>query len=88
MRVPDVNSLAEGLTNPNREVHYCADGIAAEYTDFRGMIDRLCEVPIFQGARATRMRELLQPFDTHFAPALTKGIDRTSGPRMREHGLD
>jgi hypothetical protein len=65
--VPRVDELARGLTEPSAPVTYESKIATQEYPVFRSMIDELCEAPIMQGERATRIRQLIRPFDDHFA---------------------
>jgi hypothetical protein len=84
--LPGVDELARGLTDPKARVRYDTPEAARQWPGFRAQLDELCEAPTFQGDRAGRVRELLAPFDEHFAgrPA-TQEV--ASEPRMREHGL-
>ncbi|MBX7254784.1 MAG: hypothetical protein K1Y02_00385 [Candidatus Hydrogenedentes bacterium] len=85
--LPAVEELAKGLTDASRPVHYRVEGIDQDYAEFRGMIDQLCGAPIIKGARADRLRELLVPFDTHFAAALENAKSGERVAKLREHGL-
>jgi hypothetical protein len=57
------------------------------------LIEDLCAIPIFRGARADRIRELIRPFDEHFARQAAEAGVLTSDdladapPRLRRHGL-
>jgi len=65
--VPCVEELARGLSDPDAPVSYGSRVATQEYPIFRGMIDELCEAPVMRGDRADRIRELIRPFDDHFA---------------------
>ncbi len=84
--LPCVDELAAGLTDSKARVRYDTPGAAREYPNFRAQLEALCLAPIFEGPRAERVRQLVAPFDEHFAdPALAQAA---SGPlRFREHGL-
>jgi hypothetical protein len=64
--VPTVPELAAGLVDPAARVTYGSRVAIQEYPIFRGMIDQLCESPVMQGERASRIRESIRPFDDHF----------------------
>lgn len=85
--LPAVDELALGLGDATRPVHYCAAGIEKDYADFRAMFEQLCRAPIIRGERAERLRELLRPFDTHFATALEQHGTGERTAKLREHGL-
>lgn len=91
---PSVAALARGLDDPDAPVTYNSPDIDREYRTFRGLIEELCAVPIFRGARADRIRELIRPFDEHFADRAAAAEDpatngQTAGPvrKIRRHGL-
>jgi hypothetical protein len=91
---PAVATLVRGLDDPGAPVTYNSAFSMREYRTFRGLIGDLCEVPIFRGARADRIRELIRPFDEHFASrAAETGALATAdpsgepAPRMLRHGL-
>ena len=62
-----VDELARGLTDPSAPVTYGSKVAIQEYPIFRAMIDDLCVSPVMQGARGDRIKELIHPFDDHFA---------------------
>ncbi len=74
--VPRVDELAAGLNDPSALVTYGTRIAVQEYPIFRKMIDEMCESPIMRGGRADRVRELIRPFDDHFAAV---GSDPTLG---------
>ncbi|CAN5904458.1 hypothetical protein BH23PLA1_BH23PLA1_00110 [soil metagenome] len=84
--VPTVEELARGLNDPSASVSYGSDRATREYPTFRGMIDELCEAPIFLGERGDRLRESLRPFDDHFAARAVEPAEE-AGVQMRRHGL-
>jgi hypothetical protein len=65
--VPTVDELARGLSDPSAPVTYGSKVAVQEYPIFREMVEDLCGSPIMEGARAGRLRELIRPFDDHFA---------------------
>jgi hypothetical protein len=65
--VPAVDELARGLTDPSAPVTYNSPVATREFPIFREMIEDLCGSPIMKGERAGRLRELIRPFDEHFA---------------------
>jgi hypothetical protein len=65
--VPRVEDLARGLTDTGAPVTYDTKVAVQEYPVFRAMVEDLCGAPIMQGDRASRIRELIRPFDDHFA---------------------
>ncbi len=82
---PTAAELAVGLTDPAAPVTYSSETAVRTYPVFRGEIDELCQAPIFEGARADRIRELIKPFDDHFRAI---GPARESaGVVLRTHGL-
>ena len=83
--VPSVEDLARGLVDPSAPVVYHTEAAAREYPTFRGMVEDLCDSPIFQGPRADRIREQIRPFDDHFSSRAVS----TDGPATvaRKHGL-
>ena len=64
--LPTVEELARGLTDPTAPVTYATTEAAHEYPTFRNRIEALCQIPIFQGRRADRIREHLRPFDEYY----------------------
>jgi len=87
--VPTVAELARGLTDPQQPVCYMGEHLPASYQKFRGELAEMATAPIFAGARAAQLTELLQPFDQHFN---WKDIGHagSGGPaanRFRTHGL-
>jgi hypothetical protein len=91
--VPTVAELVRGLTDPEQPISYDSAVAIEQYPIFRGLLGELCHAPIFEGPRADRLRELVQPFDRHFEPlvaaALARGADAATGRprRVRTHGL-
>lgn len=84
--VPTVAELARGLEDPSASVVYSSEVAVREYPVFREMLDAMCNSPIFQGDRASRIADLVRPFDEHYAqrpPGEVKGS--LVGHRM--HGL-
>jgi hypothetical protein len=83
---PTVAELARGLDDPSAPITYGTQIATQEYPVFRKMIDDLCESPIMRGERASRIRDLIQPFDAHFA---ARQADPTLGSlvRYRTHAL-
>jgi hypothetical protein len=82
--VPSVDELARGLDDPTAPVTYHSEGAASEYPTFRRMLGELCEAPIFQGARADRIRERIRPFDAHFGTRTADaGAEAASDPALR-----
>jgi hypothetical protein len=65
--VPRVADLAAGLTDPSAPVTYGSRVATQEYPIFRKMLDEMCESPVMEGERASRVRELIRPFDDHYA---------------------
>jgi hypothetical protein len=65
--VPRVGELARGLTDPSAPVTYGSPVATQEYPIFRAMVDQLCESPVMRDERAGRIRELIRPFDEHYA---------------------
>ena len=65
--IPTVNELARGLTDPSNPVTYGSRVAVQEFPIFRAMVEDLCESPVMRGERANRLRELIRPFDDHFA---------------------
>jgi hypothetical protein len=91
---PAVDTLVRGLEDSSAPVTYNSKNAPREYRIFRGLLEDLCAVPIFQGARAERLRELIRPFDEHFASdaapdAVLAAIDPPGMPvrTVRRHGL-
>ena len=86
---PSIDELTQGLTSRSARVLYRSDVNQRGYGEFRTMIDKMCDAPIFIGERASKIRELIEPFDTHFGftefddygPALAHGDVRTAGIR-------
>jgi hypothetical protein len=64
---PTVDDLARGLKDSSAPVRYDSEVAVRGYGEFRGMLNELCESPVFQGPRAEHLRELVAPFDRHFA---------------------
>jgi hypothetical protein len=64
--LPTVEELTRGLTDPTAPVTYATTEAAHEYPTFRSRIETLCQIPIFQGRRADRIREQLRPFDEYY----------------------
>jgi hypothetical protein len=62
-----VDELARGLSDSSAPVTYGSPVAVQEYPIFRRMIEDLCESPVMGAGRAGRLRELLRPFDDHFA---------------------
>ena len=62
-----------------------------QYPIFRGLLDDLCTAPIFAGARADRIRELIRPFDEHFEPLVAVAPASATSMRLRvkvrTHGM-
>ncbi|HXJ84536.1 MAG TPA: hypothetical protein VMS64_38335 [Candidatus Methylomirabilis sp.] len=90
--LPTVAELARGLTDSTAPVTYDSRVALEQYPTFRRSIDHLCQVPIFQGACAQRIRELIRPFDEHFhgrtSTGAAPGESGTPSPRrIRRHGL-
>jgi hypothetical protein len=91
--VPTVAELARGLTDPRAPVTYRTEGAVAEYRTFRRLLDDLCEAPIFEGARADRIRASVRPFDEYFASQSAEVADAPGGPigqawpKIRNNGL-
>jgi hypothetical protein len=92
--VPRVAELARGLTEPDQLVSYDSEVAIEQYPIFRGLLDELCDAPIFAGARAGRIRELVRPFDAHFEPRVAEALERAAsdpsaraGVRLRTHGM-
>jgi hypothetical protein len=65
--LPPPGELARGLTDPSASITYNSETATREYPIFRRQIDELCASPTFAGPRANRIRELIQPFDEHYA---------------------
>jgi hypothetical protein len=65
--LPLPGELARGLTDPSAPITYNSETATREYPIFRKQIEELCDSPTFAGPRANRIRELIQPFDEHFA---------------------
>jgi hypothetical protein len=74
--LPTVEELARGLTDPRAPVTYATAEAAHEYPTFRRRMERLGETPTFQGRRAERIRELLQPFDEYYARRPAEAADK------------
>jgi hypothetical protein len=88
--LPALAELARGLTDFSAPITYNSETATREYPIFRKQIDELCESPTFAGSRAERIRELIRPFDEHYAsrgaeaPALA-AAEPAAAPRR--HGL-
>ena len=65
--VPTVAELARGLTDPSAPVTYGTAAAAREFVTFRRLLDEMCDAPVMAGDRARRVREMIRPFDDHFA---------------------
>jgi hypothetical protein len=65
--LPPPGELARGLTDSSAPITYNSETATREYPIFRKQIDELCESPTFAGSRADRIRELMRPFDEHYA---------------------
>jgi hypothetical protein len=86
--VPTVEELARGLSDPTAPVRYDSEVAVEQFPVFRGMLDELCDSPVFQGSRGDRIRSLVRPFDEHFAPLCSTAVPpETKGPKVRTHGL-
>jgi hypothetical protein len=92
--VPTVPDLVRGLTDPDQPVTYNSEVAIRQYPTFRRQLDQLCEAPIFAGARAERIHELVRPFDAHFEPliqAWRASWKTAAAPepavRVRTHGM-
>ena len=84
--VPTVDELVRGLSDPSSPVTYESKVAIQEFPIFREMVEDLCESPVMEGERAGRLRELIRPFDDHFA---TRRADPTLGSLIgsRRDGL-
>jgi hypothetical protein len=88
--LPDPEELARGLTELSAPIIYNSDTATCEYPNFRKQVDELCESPTFAGSRADRIRELVRPFDEHYASHGTEVsalMSVESGMAPRRHGL-
>jgi hypothetical protein len=65
--LPPPGELARGLTDLSAPITYNSETATREYPIFRQQIEELCASPTFAGPRADRIRELIQPFDEHYA---------------------
>ena len=74
--VPPVDELARGLTDPSAPVTYGSEVATEQYPEFRQMLEKICEAPIFAGERAERIRKLVSPFDRHFGGARRESAAR------------
>ena len=83
-KLPTVEELAMGLSNPARRVHYCFPDAAANYLEFRETIRKLVATRLF-ACQAQDVARLLLPFDNHLLNAPTSTAPTT--PKMRSHGL-
>lgn len=77
-RTPGVETLARGLTDERRAVHYTGERAGQEYPEFRRTIEKMLACPVFTPERAGRVREMLEPFDKHFRPG-----ERTQAYELR-----
>lgn len=83
-KLPSVEELAMGLSDPARRVHYCFPDAAANYREFRETIRKLVATPLF-APHAQEVARLLGPFDEHLlSPAASPGL---TTPKLRSHGL-
>ena len=82
--LPRVEELARGLGDPTAPVTYATVESAQCYPEFRARMETLCEIPIFQGARAARLRDLLRPFDEYYEKWAPDG---KSKPQFAWQGL-
>ena len=86
---PDGRRAGPGPDGPLDPVTYDSRVAVQEFPIFREMVEDLCESPVMQGERADRLRELIRPFDDHFA---VRQADPTLGslvaPRSRWAGAD
>jgi hypothetical protein len=88
--LPVPGELARGLTDLSAPIIYNSETATREYPNFRKQIGELCESPTFAGSRADRIRELIQPFDEHYASHGAEVSTLTSvepGIAPRRHGL-
>ena len=86
--LPEVGEMARGLTDPEAPVTYDSPVAVREFPIFRGMIDELCDSPLFRGSRADRVRTLLQPFDDHFRDRVPDAdVDARLGANPRTWSL-
>jgi hypothetical protein len=92
--LPTPGELACGLTDLSAPVTYNSETATQEYPTFRKQIDELCESPTFAGSRSSRIRELIQPFDAHYAARLAEAAgaapeEASVKPMLvtRRHGL-
>jgi hypothetical protein len=88
--LPPPGELTRGLTDPAAPITYNSETATREYPIFRKQIEDLCESPTFAGPRADRIRELIQPFDEHYAGrAADVAVLGSVEPAvtLRRHGL-
>lgn len=71
---PVTAELAQGLNDASRPVHYVSDNARRGYAEFRQMINQLTKSPVLEGERATKLLQLIEPFDRHFAAELSAGV--------------
>jgi hypothetical protein len=93
--MPTPEELTRGLNDPSAPITYNSETATREYPIFRGQLEELCESPSFAGSRSARVRELIRPFDEHFAsrragtsePASAETPQMTETSAVRRHGL-
>jgi hypothetical protein len=64
-RVPELDELIAGLSDPRRPVFYAKES-KAQYAEFRSEMKRLLESGLFSEERMAPMKEGLEPFDRAF----------------------